>query len=599
MGGGDEEAKSAWRFYYKGDQVFGQPKAFLTVLLSLASVGSLNAKSAVASKLWRIGAVDALTSPVAYDAALAGLGYDLEVTARGIRVTFFGYNERLPAYVDRVTKALRVFDPANPGAVSGGAASGAASAAAVFERQKELLRREVGSFDSKQPYEHAKYWESVVVEDPHFTREEIVKALDECKLADVAAHSKTLWQGPFKGQALYEGNASPAEAEALFSNLEANFVFAEGGMASWGDRPAKRTRLIPTLQETKEILATDSAEASEAAVGAYPTVARVGYDPSNPNSAVEFVFQFPGASPAFQRQQFGSPAAGTHGAETPAAPAYDAASAAASVASAAAASFLPKFQQRQLEAIVDRGGQASSHATGDNAAPPAAGTAALASASSSSAAASEQFACAEVLAQLLEDEVFSELRTRQQLGYIVFSGLRVIDSVPTLVLIVQSSQYGATLLHERVADFAAKIVSLIESMDEGEVEAVVSGAVEKKLTREKRLQQQFGRHWDEIVSGAEVWDRPAQQAAALRRITKPMVVDFARAFVAPGAPQRRAMAFHVEAPAKAPKGSGGGGEGFLGGRVSSELPKSALEVADPLGFAGALTTIPLQDPELL
>ena len=49
-------------------------------------------------------------------------------------------------------------------------------------------------------------------------------------------------------------------------------------------------------------------------------------------------------------------------------------------------------------------------------------------------------ATAEVLAELLQEPVFKELRTNQQLGYIVFSGLRSVDGVASLVVIVQSSQ---------------------------------------------------------------------------------------------------------------------------------------------------------------
>jgi insulysin len=49
-------------------------------------------------------------------------------------------------------------------------------------------------------------------------------------------------------------------------------------------------------------------------------------------------------------------------------------------------------------------------------------------------------ATAEVLTELLQEPLFKELRTNQQLGYIVFSGLRSVDGVASLVVIVQSSQ---------------------------------------------------------------------------------------------------------------------------------------------------------------
>lgn len=205
---------------------------------------------------------------------------------------------------------------------------------------------------------------------------------------------------PSQGLALLEGNADAGDAAQVFASLARHFSFASGALDSWADRPTKRSRLVPTLPEATELLSGDLSgarpEGGGGGGGVYPTVARVGFDASNANSAVEFVWQFPDTSPtAFRRSKGAAKAAGAF---------------------------------------------ASTAGKGAGAATASAKEAAAKAAAAETAEAERLMACAEVLSALLEDAVFSELRTKQQLGYIVFSGLRVVDAVASLVIIVQSSQ---------------------------------------------------------------------------------------------------------------------------------------------------------------
>lgn len=52
-----------WRFYFKQDKSFGQPKAFLTVLVASPAV-SADADALVFSKLWRLALIDRLSTDV-------------------------------------------------------------------------------------------------------------------------------------------------------------------------------------------------------------------------------------------------------------------------------------------------------------------------------------------------------------------------------------------------------------------------------------------------------------------------------------------------------------------------------------------------------
>ena len=144
---------STWDVYFKQDKTFGKPKGYVFALMATPGATE-TADAVVLSKLWKTSLVDRLGSFV-YDAALAGLGYEVDVTARGLRFSCFGYDERLPEFVETIAQAIATHDPATID-----------NAEATFARQKELLQRELEQFDTQQPYQHCRYWESLCVETP-------------------------------------------------------------------------------------------------------------------------------------------------------------------------------------------------------------------------------------------------------------------------------------------------------------------------------------------------------------------------------------------------------------------------------------------------
>ena len=481
-----------WRFYFKQDRTFGQPRAFFTALIA-SSVATADVDALISTKLWRLTLLDCLAGDV-YDALLSGLGFDIDVTARGLRLTCFGYDEKLGEFVALLAQAMTSFDIENPYG-EGGTASEFETPQAMFERQRELLRRELEAFDTQQPYQFCKYWEASLCERPHYSREELRAALERATLPRVASLARSFWSGAM-GKALLQGNMNSDNAAEIFTMIEKKFARSDGPtqdardemVSRWARLPKKEYALVPTVAEVMDAgYVTPPAAPS---LSFYPTISHFAYDAQNANSAVEFVWQFPETQePYFSKRNS---------------------------TSRLSASLFPKLPSTA-------GGLA---------------------------------ATAEVYAALLEEPVFEQLRTQQQLGYIVFSGLRNVDGVRSFVVIVQSASYGAPVLHDRVADFIAGLLredyrgsSTLGSLNDKDVQRVIAGLIEKKLVREKRLLQQVGRHWEEIISGTFKWDRASAEVAALRTVDLDAVLAFHNAFVSPSAPCRRVIAYHISARA--------------------------------------------------
>ena len=100
----DDGSNGRWTVYYKPDDVYGQPKAFVIFELLTREVFS-SAKTATLSNMYEVCVADKLTE-YAYDAGLAGLTYDVRVIPRGVRLTFGGYSDKLQDFAKYVSKQI-------------------------------------------------------------------------------------------------------------------------------------------------------------------------------------------------------------------------------------------------------------------------------------------------------------------------------------------------------------------------------------------------------------------------------------------------------------------------------------------------------------
>ena len=143
----------------------------------------------------------------------------------------------------------------------------------------------------------------------------------------------------------------------------------------------------------------------------------------------------------------------------------------------------------------------------------------------------------ELLADVVEQPFYDSLRTKQQLGYIVYAGCRIKEGIPTLLFVVQSSLLGGKALSERIADFLyspdpGNLPSLLESLSESDFAAYKEGLKSKKMEPDQRLTSQAGRFWAEIGlqrPGEEpLFNRDDKEVEALKTISKADFTSFAK-----------------------------------------------------------------------
>ncbi|KAI8967298.1 Metalloenzyme, LuxS/M16 peptidase-like protein [Mycotypha africana] len=150
-----------------------------------------------------------------------------------------------------------------------------------------------------------------------------------------------------------------------------------------------------------------------------------------------------------------------------------------------------------------------------------------------------------LLAQIAQEPCFDQLRTKEQLGYLVFSGVRKQTGSMGLRFILQSER-DTVYLENRIEAFLTKLRQLVENMSEKEYQAQVRSLVNKKLEKNKNLGQEGGKYWTHIHSGYYEFDQIEKDIKELNEITKEDILEFIKEYVDPASPRVRKLSVHIQ-----------------------------------------------------
>jgi insulysin len=155
-----------------------------------------------------------------------------------------------------------------------------------------------------------------------------------------------------------------------------------------------------------------------------------------------------------------------------------------------------------------------------------------------------------LFAQMTEEPAFDQLRTKEQLGYVVFSGPRMAATTMGYRVIIQSER-DCKFLEGRIIAFLDRFAKTLTTMSEEEFEGHRRSLINKRLEKLKNLSQETGRLWNHI--GSEYFDfyQVDTDVAALRQLSKADIVSFYHEFIDPHSETRAKLSVHMAAQAGA------------------------------------------------
>ncbi|PZC78546.1 hypothetical protein B5X24_HaOG202112 [Helicoverpa armigera] len=150
----------------------------------------------------------------------------------------------------------------------------------------------------------------------------------------------------------------------------------------------------------------------------------------------------------------------------------------------------------------------------------------------------------ELLAHTLAEPCFSMLRTKEQLGYIVFSGLRRSNGVQGFRVIVQSHRHPE-YLEERIESFLQGSLDYLKNMSDVEFMKHRAALSAQKLEKPKRMSSRAAQMWNEITAQVYNFDRPRVEVEELNTITKEELIEFYKKHIAMDSPERQKLSVYI------------------------------------------------------
>ena len=160
-----------------------------------------------------------------------------------------------------------------------------------------------------------------------------------------------------------------------------------------------------------------------------------------------------------------------------------------------------------------------------------------------------------LLGQMTNEVGFDQLRTKEQLGYIVWTGSKMSATTMGYRVIIQSER-PPDYLEKRINAFLALFGRSLEQMATEEFESHKRSLINKKLEKVKFLDQESNRFWHHIGSDEYDFLQKEHEVECLKPLSKADMLEFFKYYIDPTSPARAKLAVHMVAQSSPKEAAG-------------------------------------------
>lgn len=149
-----------------------------------------------------------------------------------------------------------------------------------------------------------------------------------------------------------------------------------------------------------------------------------------------------------------------------------------------------------------------------------------------------------LLGQMTDEAGFDQLRTKEQLGYIVFTGPKSAATTMGYRVIIQSEK-PTEYLEERINAFLAMFGKSLEGMSQEEFESHKKSIINKRLEKLKNLDQESSRLWSHISNEYLDFLQREHDVEHIKPLQKSDMVEFFNHYIHPTSSSRAKLSVHM------------------------------------------------------
>ena len=182
---------------------------------------------------------------------------------------------------------------------------------------------------------------------------------------------------------------------------------------------------------------------------------------------------------------------------------------------------------------------------------------------------------------LIKEPAFNELRTEEQLGYLVHTSIHTCgDDIKGLLLMIQSDAYDPLHLDTRVEAFWVRFRTTLVQMTAEDFSSNVNAVVKNFLEQNKNVGEESSRYWDVISKKNYMFQKYQQIAEHVKVIHKNQVLIFWDKYLSQGSPHRKKLSIQVFSKAHIE-------------HMTQPVSKDVLQIADTEEFKRGMSLFPL------
>ncbi len=124
-----------------------------------------------------------------------------------------------------------------------------------------------------------------------------------------------------------------------------------------------------------------------------------------------------------------------------------------------------------------------------------------------------------VIDSLMNPLFYNDLRTRQQMGYIVSSGMSRLEKTLGLFFVVQSGQYNVETLENKILEFIEKFINNLKEMKDTEFVDLKKSVLNSKFQKSTSVDSEASRLFNLAFKQKSNFDINSQEIEALEKLT--------------------------------------------------------------------------------
>jgi len=150
-----------------------------------------------------------------------------------------------------------------------------------------------------------------------------------------------------------------------------------------------------------------------------------------------------------------------------------------------------------------------------------------------------------LFAQLANEPCFDQLRTKEQLGYMVFSGVRKQTGMMGFRVIIQSEK-SPLYLESRIELFINGLRDTILQMSPEDYKKNAESLSLKLVEKNKNLGQEVRKAWSNIVSRYYDFGQYVRDSQDVLKVTQVELVEFFDTHISTASPSRKKLSVHMK-----------------------------------------------------